>query len=53
MIKNFNEVPVSKIRSLIQEIDQGKACGFDNIPPKLLKSAANELAPSVTTLVNK
>ena len=50
---NFNEVTVSKVRSLIQEIDHRKACGFDNMPPKLLKSAANELAPAVTTLVNK
>ena len=50
---NFNEVPVSKVRSLIQEIDNRKACGFDNMPPKLLKFAANELAPAVTTLVNK
>ena len=44
---NFNEVPVSKVRSLIQEIDHRKACGFDNMPPKLLKSAATELAPAV------
>ena len=50
---NFNEVPVSKVKSLIQEIDHRKACGFDNMPPKLLKSAANELVSTVTTLVNK
>ena len=30
---NFNEVPVSKVRSLIQEIDHRKACGLDNMPP--------------------
>ena len=38
---NFNEVPVSKVKSLIQEIDHRKACGFNNMPPKLLKSATN------------
>ena len=50
---NFNEVPFSKIKSLIQAIDHRKACGFDDMPPKPLKSAVNELAPAVTTFVNK
>ena len=50
---SFNEVPVSKVKFLIQAIDHRKACGFDDMPPKLLKSAANELAPAVTIFVNK
>ena len=44
---------ISKVRYLIQELDHRKACGSDDMPPTLLKSAANEFAPAVTTLVNK
>ena len=37
---NFNEVPVSKVRSLIQEINHGKACGFDQ-PLSVLTCLSN------------
>ena len=37
---------------MLDNIESKKATGFDSIPPKLLKSAAQELALPVTSLVN-
>ena len=50
---NFSSVCVEKVKSMLDDIDSSKATGFDNIPPKLLKSASQELAEPVTNLVNQ
>ena len=42
-----------KVKRMLDDIDFSKATGFDNIPPKLLKSASQELTKPVATLVNQ
>ena len=37
----------------MDNVDSSKATGFDNIPPKLLKSALQDLAKPVTSLGNQ
>ena len=49
----FSKVTVQNVESLLRESDSSKAAGYDNIPPKLLKVAAKELAQPIATLVNK
>ena len=49
----FSKVTVKNVESLLRESDSSKASGYDNIPPKLLKVAAKELAQHIATLVNK
>ena len=49
----FSKVTVKNVESLLRESDSSKASGYDNIPPKLLKVAAKELAQPIATLVNK
>ena len=49
---DFTEVTVEKMRSLIKEMDPKKGAGFDNIPPKILKIASDELAEHKTDLLN-
>ena len=49
----FSSVCAEKVKSMLDDIDSSKAAGFDNIPPKLLKSASQELAEPVTYLVNQ
>ena len=49
----FSSVCAEKVKRMLDDIDSSKATGFDNIPPKLLKSASQELAQPVTTLVNQ
>ena len=49
----FSSVCAEKVKSMLDDIDSSKAAGFDNIPPKLLKSASQELAEPVTNLVNQ
>ena len=48
----FTNVSVGQIKSLLRNIDSSKSTGYDTIPPKLVKAAANELAQTISSLVN-
>ena len=48
----FTNVSVGQVKSLLRNIDSSKATGYDTIPPKLVKAAANELAQTISSLVN-
>ena len=39
--------------SLLSKIDEKKATGLDRIPSKLLKAAANNVAPSLTSIFSR
>ena len=41
------------VLKLLQNLDPTKACGPDNISPKILKELANEIAPSLTLIFQK
>ena len=41
------------VLKLLQNLDPTKACGPDNISPKILKELANERAPSLTLIFQK
>ena len=49
----FSSVCAEKVKSMLDDIDSSKAAGFDNIPPKWLRFASQELAEPVTNLVNQ
>ena len=49
---NFSSVTVKEVHNLLENMDKKKATGYDNIPPKILKVAADELAFSITNLIN-
>ena len=42
-----------EVQRLLQDLDPSKAAGHDNIPTRLLKAAAPELAPSLARLYNQ
>ena len=42
-----------KVKCMLDDIEFSKATGFNNIPPKLFKSASQELAQTLTTFVNQ
>ena len=48
----FTNVSVGEVKSLLRNIDPSKATGYDTIPPKLVKAAANELSQPISSLVN-
>ena len=48
----FTHVSVGEVKALLLDIDSTKATGYDTIPPKLVKAAANELAQPISSLVN-
>ena len=48
----FNEVRQSEVLDLLQSLDIKKSIGVDNIPPKLVKIAANEIAMHLTNAIN-
>ena len=48
---DFTEITVQNMRSLIREMNP-KGAGFDNIPPKILKIASDELAEPIAALLN-
>ena len=48
----FTNVSVGEVKSLLRNIDSSKATGYDTIPPKLVKAAANGLAQPIYSLVN-
>ena len=48
----FTNVSVREVKSLLRNIDSSKATGYDTIPPKFVKAAANKLAQHISSLVN-
>ena len=42
----FSSVCAEKVKRMLDDIDSSKATGFDNIPPKLLKSASQGSCPA-------
>ena len=46
-------VSVTEVQRLLESINSNSATGSDNIPPRLLKTCAHHLAPSVTLLFNE
>ena len=50
---DFQMVCESDIKSILDNIDSTKGPGYDAIPPKLIKEAANELTFPITLLVNE
>ena len=48
----FTNVSVGEVKSLLRNIDSSKATGYDTIPPKLVKAAANGLTQPISSLVN-
>ena len=49
---NFSVVSVKEVQKLLKDVDSKKATGYDNIPPQILKIAADELAPPLANLIN-
>ena len=49
---SFSFVSVKEVQKLLKDVDSKKATGYDNIPPKILKIAADELAPPIANLIN-
>ena len=47
------EIPVEMVLTSIKQLDIYKATGSDEIPMRLLKETANQIAPSLTMLFNK
>ena len=50
---SMTHVSVNEMYKLLCSIDCKKSIGYDQLPPKVIKIAANELAPSLSSLVNK
>lgn len=46
------QVSMEEVLKALEAIDTSKACGPDQIPGRLLKECANEIAPSLTHLIN-
>ena len=49
---NLSFVFVKEAQTLLKDVDAKKATGYDNIPPKILKIAADELTPPLANLNN-
>ena len=49
----MSRTKVLEVLGALKSIRASKAAGLDNIPPKLVKDAAEELATPLTTLVNR
>ena len=52
-IFNFSSTTVKEVNDLLNKTDPTKATGYDDIPPKLLKLWATELAPTTINLINQ
>ena len=50
---SFQRINVQKVIKLLKAIDVGKATGLDKIPNRLLKIAADVVAPSLTGIFNQ
>ena len=49
----LHSIPESKVKKLIEELDESKGVGIDKTPPKVVKWAAPVLVPILTKLFNK
>ena len=52
-IFTFRRVTVDEIYRDLRKIKPKKAAGLDNIPPRLLRDAANEISQPLTHIINK
>ena len=50
---HFIDVQYKDVLGILKSINSNKATGLDNIPPKLVNDAAEELASPLTILVNR
>ena len=50
---SFQRIDVQKVTKLLKAIDVNKATGLDKIPNRLLKIAADVVAPSLTGIYNQ
>ena len=48
----FRYVSVLSVQKHLKNLQRAKACGLDQPPPNLLKDTANEIAPSLTYIIN-
>ena len=48
----FTNASVGEVKSLLRDIDSSKDTGYDTIPPKWVKAAANEFAQPNSSLMN-
>ena len=51
-LKSLSEVDAETCSKLLCTLDSHKSAGPDNIPPKVLKSASNILAPPLASIIN-
>ena len=49
---NFKEVTVELVLTKLKSLNPSKATGFDNIPAKFLRDAAEKITPVITHLIN-
>lgn len=49
----FTPINILDMKKAISKLNSKKACGFDGIPPSFIKTLKNDLAESMTVLVNK
>jgi hypothetical protein len=49
---NLIQISIEEVTKDLNAIDPSKACGSDQIPGRLLKECAAEIAPSLTRLIN-
>ena len=50
---NEREIPVEMVLTFLKQPDINKATGSDGIPVRLLKETPDQIAPSLTMLLNK
>ena len=50
---NELEIPVEMVLTSLKQLDINKATGSDEIPVRLLKETADQIAPSLTMFLNK
>ena len=48
----FHKVSVEYINKILVKVKSNKATGFDNIPPKIIKLCADEMAVPMTDMIN-
>ena len=48
----FRYVSLESVQKYLKNLQRAEACGLDQLPPNLLKDAANEIAPSLTYIIN-
>ena len=49
---NFSPTTAKEVHDLLKNVDSKKATGYDNVPPKIIKMAADEFASPLTNLIN-